>query len=147
MTYYSRSCRSRYTVLNFKRWEYSCNCGHFQQHMYCRNGYLWTSGVNSDFLSECKISEILRRFSLIFAFYTLNVLHFLLPVFMAYGNRKYATRVERTSIIPNKFEDPTPIRSWVTSYNASRWLSLKMRMRPLRMRRITWPTKILVTIR
>jgi len=29
--------------------------------------------------------------------------------------------------------------SWVTSYNVSHWLPLKMRTRPLRMRRITWP--------
>jgi len=35
-----------------------------------------------------------------------------------------------------KFEDP---RSWVTSYNGSHWLPLKMRSRPLRVRRITWP--------
>ena len=38
-----------------------------------------------------------------------------------------------------KFEDPTTIRSWVTSYNVSHWLALKMRTRPLGMRRITWP--------
>jgi len=38
-----------------------------------------------------------------------------------------------------KYEDPTPIRSWVMSYNVSRWLPLKMRTRPLRTRRITWP--------
>ena len=38
-----------------------------------------------------------------------------------------------------KYEDPTPIRSSVMSYNVSRWLPLKMRTRPLRMRRITWP--------
>jgi len=38
-----------------------------------------------------------------------------------------------------KFEDPTTIRSWVTSYKVSPWLPLKMRTRPLRMRRITWP--------
>jgi len=37
-----------------------------------------------------------------------------------------------------KFEDLTPIRSSVTSYNVSRWIPLKMRTRPLRMRRITW---------
>jgi len=36
-------------------------------------------------------------------------------------------------------EDPMPIRSWVTSYNVSRSLLSKMRTRPLRMRRITWP--------
>jgi len=44
-----------------------------------------------------------------------------------------------TSIIPTKFEDPTPIRSWVMSYNVSHWLPLKMRTRPLHMRRIRWP--------
>jgi len=44
--------------------------------------------------------------------------------------------------VPNpatKFEDLAPIRSWVMIYNISRWLPLKMRTRPLRMRRITWP--------
>ena len=38
-----------------------------------------------------------------------------------------------------KFDDPTTIRSWFMSYNVSRWLPLKMRTRPLLMRRITWP--------
>ena len=38
-----------------------------------------------------------------------------------------------------KFEDPKTIRSWVMSYNVSHWLPLKMRTRPLRKRRITWP--------
>jgi len=46
--------------------------------------------------------------------------------------------VDPTSIIPTKFEAPTPIRSWVMSDNVSRWLPLKVRTRPLRMRRITW---------
>ena len=36
-----------------------------------------------------------------------------------------------------KFEDPTTILSWVTSYNGSHWLPFKMRTRPLRVRRIT----------
>jgi len=44
-----------------------------------------------------------------------------------------------TSIIPTKFEAPTPIRSSVMSDNVSHWLPLKMRTRPLRKRRITWP--------
>ena len=35
-----------------------------------------------------------------------------------------------------KFEDPTTIRSWVTSYNDSHWLPLKMRTRPLREKRV-----------
>ena len=43
------------------------------------------------------------------------------------------------SNLATKFEDPAPIRSWVMSYNVSRLLPLKMRTRPLRMRRITWP--------
>ena len=41
--------------------------------------------------------------------------------------------------LATKFEDPTPIRSWVMSYNVPRRLPLKMRTRLLRMRRITWP--------
>ena len=44
-----------------------------------------------------------------------------------------------TSIIPTKVEAPTPIRSWVMSDNVSHWLPLKMRTRPLCMRRIMWP--------
>jgi len=41
--------------------------------------------------------------------------------------------------LATKYEHPTPIRSLVMSYNVSRWLPLKVRTRPLRMRRITWP--------
>ena len=40
--------------------------------------------------------------------------------------------------VATKLEAPMPIRSWFMSYNVSRWLALKMRTRPLRMRRITW---------
>jgi len=40
--------------------------------------------------------------------------------------------------LATKFEDLTPINSWFMSHNVSRWLPLKMRTRPLRMRRITW---------
>ena len=162
-----------------------------------RNGYLWTSGVNldtavrfadPDFLLECKISAIWRRFPLIFAFYILNVRHISTSGFLTYWPRKYATRVdphvdnfhqvwswydhlqpsysvfvcwyvtwpddldlwpfdvEQLSYMAGhvanpatKFEDPLTIRSWVTSYNGSHWLPLKMRTRPLRVRRITWP--------
>ena len=83
---------------------------------------------------------------------------FLLPVCLTYWARKYATRVDPTSIIPTKFEVDMCIhcrvipflsadtwRDFVTltldlmSYNVSRWLPLRMRTRPLRMRRITWP--------
>ena len=41
--------------------------------------------------------------------------------------------------LATKLEDPMPIRSWFMMYNVSHWLPLKMRTRPLRMRRITWP--------
>jgi len=41
--------------------------------------------------------------------------------------------------LATKYEATMPIRSWVTSYNVSHCLLLKMRTRPLRMRRNTWP--------
>jgi len=41
--------------------------------------------------------------------------------------------------LATKLEDPMSIRSWFMSHNVSRWLPLRMRTRPLRMRRITWP--------
>ena len=41
--------------------------------------------------------------------------------------------------LATKFEHLMPIRSWFMSYNVSLWLPLRMRTRPLRMRRITWP--------
>ena len=41
--------------------------------------------------------------------------------------------------LATKYEDPKPIRSWVTCYNGCHWLALEMRTRPLRTRRITWP--------
>jgi len=113
-----------------------------------RNGYLWTSGVDvdtavrfadPDFLLECKISAIWWRFPLIFLQFICRISAiFLLPVCLTYWPRKYTTAVDPTSIIPTKVEAPTPIRSWVMSYNVSHWLPLKMRTRPMRMRRITW---------
>jgi len=135
-----------------------------------RNGYLWTSGVHldtavrfadPDFLLECKISAIWRRFPLIFC-----ILYVKCPPYF-YFWFVWPTDLESiphastpTSIIPTRFEvdmiihaelvfssadtsrdleqmsymashmtklatkyeDPTPIRSWVMSYNVSRWL-------------------------
>ena len=110
-----------------------------------RNGYWWTSGVNldtavrfadPDCLLEWKISAIWRRFSLIIAFYILNVRHrFVWPTDL----ERIPHASTPTSIIRTKFEAPTPIRSWVVSDNVTHWLPLKMRTRPLRTRRITWP--------
>ena len=51
--------------------------------------------ADPDFLLECKISAIWRRFPLIFAFYILNVrLNVLLPVCLTYSPRKYTTRFD-----------------------------------------------------
>ena len=68
-----------------------------------RNGYLWTSGVNlntavrfadPDFLSECNISVIWRRFRWFFHYiYWISAI-FLLPVCLTYWSRKYTTRVD-----------------------------------------------------
>jgi len=101
MSYCSRSCRRRFTVLNFKTWAFSRICGHCQQHFTAHaqeRGYLGTSGKsfgdlatfsfdffafymlnvirfsNPDFLTKCEISAIWRYFPLIFfAFYKLKV--------------------------------------------------------------------------
>ena len=40
-----------------------------------------------------------------------------------------------------KFKDPTPIRSWLMSYDVGHRPPLTMRLEPLRMRRITWPVR------
>jgi len=67
------------------------------------NVYLWTSGVNldndlrfpdPDFLLECKISAIWRRFPLMFALYMLNSAIFLFPICLTYWPGKYTTRVD-----------------------------------------------------
>ena len=93
-----------------------------------RNGNLWTSGVNldtsvrfadPDFLLECKISAIWRRFPLIIAFYILNVRHIStsglldLLTYMAGHVSNPAT----------KFEDPTTIFSCVESRDP--WVGVK----------------------
>jgi len=69
-----------------------------------RNGYLWTSGVNldtadrfanSDFMLECNISAIWRRFPLIFLHFIFWMSAiFLLPVCLTYWPRKYTTGVD-----------------------------------------------------
>ena len=124
--------------------------------------------ADPDFPFECKISVIWRRLPLIIAFYILNVRHIstsglfdlstatlIIPtkfeVDMCIHCRVIAFLSADTShdldlwpldleqFLCTKFEAPTPILSWVMSDNVSNWLPLKMRTRPLRMRRITWP--------
>jgi len=81
-----------------------------------------------DFLLECKTSAIWRRFPPYFYF------RFVWP----FDLESIPHASTPTSIILTKFEVPMPIRFWVISYNGSHWLPLKVRTRPLRMRRITW---------
>jgi len=85
-----------------------------------RNGYLWTSGVNlhtvvrfadPDFLLECKISAIQRRFPFIFAFYMLNVRHISTSGFLTYWPRKYTM-----SIIPTRSEVDMTIHCRVVAF-------------------------------
>jgi len=113
-----------------------------------RNGYLWTFGVNLDtavrsadpnFLLECKIFGDLATFSVDFC-----SLYAEYPPYF-YFRFAWLTDLESTPHastprrwFPTKFEAPTPIRSWVMSYNVYHWLPLKMRTLPLRMHRITW---------
>ena len=68
-----------------------------------RSVYLWTLGVNldtsvrftdRDFLLECNISAIWRRFQLIFTFICWMSAIFLLPVCLTYWPRKYTTPVD-----------------------------------------------------
>ena len=63
------------------------------------------------------------------AFWPFNLQHLLCMAGHVTNLATYAT----------KFQDPKPISSWFMSHNVSRWLPLSMRMRPLRLRRITWP--------
>ena len=56
-----------------------------------------------------------------------------------YGLEQWSCMAGHVTNPATKSEDPTTIRSWVGSYNGSHWLPSKMRTRPLRMRRITWP--------
>ena len=106
MSYCSRSCRWRFSVLNFKSWAFSRIYGHLRPTcvLYMRrNDYLWIFGVNldtavrfadPDFLLECKISAIWRRFPLFVHFICWMSAIFLLPGRLTYWRRKYTTRVD-----------------------------------------------------
>ena len=53
-------------------------------------------------------------------------------------NSCYAWQVRLSTLI-RSLKTLRTISSWFMSHNVSHWLPLKMRTRPLRMRRITWP--------
>ena len=151
MSYCSRSNRRRFTVFDFKSWAYSLIYGHFQQHLYCActETVILNSGVNLDTAVRFAYPDFLSRVQNIGDLATFSVDFCILyaecsPYF--YFRFVWPTDLESIphastpmSIIPTKFEAPTPIRSLFMSDNVSHWLPLKMRMLPLRMRRITWP--------
>jgi len=69
----------------------------------------------------------------------LDCVNFLCVTLWPFDLEQLSIMASHVTNLATKYEDPTPIRSWVTSYNCSHWLALEMRTRPLRMRRITWP--------
>jgi len=154
MSYCSRSNRRRFTVFDFKTWAYSLIYGHIQQHLYCActETVILNSGVNldtavrfayPDFLSRVQNIGDLATFSVDFCILYADMGVDACPPYF-YFRFVWPTDLESIphasipmSIIPTKFEASTPIRSLFMSDNVSHWL--KMRTRPLRIRRITWP--------
>ena len=145
MSYCSRSCRRRFTVLDFKSWALvafavivSNICtAHAQKRLFMN---FRRSIPRPRFPSRVQNFGDLATFSVDYCILYSECL----PYF--YFRFVWPTDLEsipyastHMSIIPTKVEAPTPIRSWVMSDNVSHWLPLKMRTRPLRMRRITWP--------
>ena len=152
MSYCSRCRRRRFTVLGFKSWAYSriwlyaifsniCTA-HAQKRLFmnfwCRFRHR-RSIPRPRFPSRVQNFGDLATFSVDYC-----ILYSECPPYF-YFRFVWPTDLESiphasapTSIIPTKVEAPTPIRSWVMSDNVSHWLPLKMRTRPLRMRRITW---------
>jgi len=146
MSYCSRSCRRRYTVLNFKSWAFAaifsniCTA-HAQKRLFMNFRCKFRQRRS---IRRPRFSIRVQNFSDLATF----SVHFCIldaecpPYF--YFRFVWPTDLEsiphastRTSLIPTTFEAPTPIRSWVMIYNVSLWLLLKMRIRPLRMRRIS----------
>ena len=106
MSYCSRSCRRRLTVLDFKSWAFSRIFGHCQQHLYCAcaetviyalpcvNLDTAVRLADPDFLLGWKTSAILRCLrSFLHLIFWLSAI-FLLPVCWTYWPRKYTTRVD-----------------------------------------------------
>jgi len=110
-TYCSRSRRRRFTVLNFKGWDLVAFTATFSNICTAHA----QKGLFMNFLCKFRHHRSTRRpWPLTFWPYQLSYM---------------AGHVTNLAI---KYEDPTPIRSWVTSYKVSHWLPLKMRTRPLR---------------
>ena len=120
-----------------------------------RNGYLWTSGVNldttvrfvdPDFLFECKISAIWRRFPLFVHFICWMSAIFLLPVCLTYWARKYTTRanphVDNFHQVWSWYDHPLPSYSvfvcWHVTWPGDLDLDL-LTLSSCRTWRVTWP--------
>jgi len=151
MFYCSRSRRRPFTLLDFKSWEYSRIYSHFQNICTAHAQKRLFMNFRCTFWHRRSIPRPrfpvrvqdfgdLATFSVEF-----SILYVECPPYF-YFRFVWPTVLEsiqhastHTSILHTKFEAATPIRSWVMSDNVSHWLPLKMRTRPLRMRRITWP--------
>ena len=119
-----------------------------------RNGNLWTSGVNfdttvrfadPDFLLECQIWAIWRRFLLIFAFYILNVRHISTSGLFDLLTRKHTTRanphVDNSHQVWSWYDHPLPSYSVFVCWHVT-WpgdLDL-LTLNSCRTWRVTWST-------
>ena len=54
---------------------------------------------------------------------------------------QWSNMVGHVGNLSTQFQDPTPIRSWLMSYDVRHRPPLTMRLEPLRMRRITWTVR------
>jgi len=117
------------------------------------NGHLWTSGVNlytavrfpdPDFLLECNISAIWRRFPLIFAFICWMSAIFLLPVCLTYWPRKYTTRVDpqadNSHQVWSWYDHTLPSYSVFVCWYVTWLWPWPLTLNSCRTWRVTWPT-------
>ena len=136
--------------------------GHLRACVHCKECSLFAFLILGSVFSDCVVLYVYKTFSRIWSrdfahaqklvrsltqghalFSQITLITFIVePPKSSKVNRNMFLAATLVGWIGGDFEAPTPrpIRSWVMmSYNGSHWLPLKMRTRPLRMRRITWP--------
>jgi len=163
MSYYSRSCRRRFTILNFKIWALSRICGRCQQN--------FTAHAQKRLYRNFQLK--FRRFSNVFRWF-LHFISWKFAVFLLMLHFTHCAKFEvdmaihcqviafllliccvtLTFDLMTLTSSHTRRVTWSTlpkrqkilclsvlemSYNVFHWLLLKMRFRLLRMSRITWP--------
>jgi len=100
-----------------------------------------------DFLLECKISAIWRRFPLIFHFIFWMSAIFLLPVCLTYWPRKYTTRVDphvdNSHQVGSWYDHPLPVTAFLSADTSRDLVTLTFDLLTLNSCsawRVTWPT-------